>query len=269
MDTSNLGDRMKQYEANTEQKLLPRLPIIVRLDGRSFSKFTKGMNKPFDLKFREAMTETAKYLVKETHALFAYTQSDEISLILYTDNIKSGSTMFDGRVQKLTSVLASLASTKFLMEMLDKFPNKINADGRLPHFDARAFVLPSKIEAANCILWRVNDAVKNSIQMLAQSEFSHKELLGKNTNELQNKLFVEKGINWNDLPRSLKQGDFIRKERVMTVLTPEQLSRIPQDKIPENGVVSRNTIKVLSMPSFHDIKNTVEFIFDKEDPIIT
>lgn len=265
MDKTNLGDRMKAYESNAEQRLLPKLPIIVRLDGRSFSKFTKGMERPFDAKFKEAMVETAKHLVKETHAVVAYTQSDEITLILYTDNVKSGSTMFEGRIQKLTSVFASIATAKFIMEMLEKFPERINKD-KQPHFDARAFVVPSKSEAANCILWRVQDAVKNSIQMLARSEFSHKELMHKNTNELQHKLITEKDINWNDLPRSFKQGDFIRKEKVEMKLTDEQLSKIPKDKQPENGIVIRNVIRTVEAPAFHELKNMIGFLFHNENP---
>lgn len=154
MDKTTIGDRMKAYEAATETRIIPRLPVMVRLDGRSFSKFTKGMERPFDANFREAMIEVTKYLVEQTHSKIGYTQSDEISLVLYTENLKSGSIFFDGRVQKIASNLASMASVKFLLEMQKRFPEKVDGTKTLPSFDARVFPVPSKTEATNCILWR-------------------------------------------------------------------------------------------------------------------
>ena len=135
MDKTTLGDRIKSYEATTENRLLPHLPIVVRLDGRSFSKFTKGMVTPFDKKFRQAMVEVTKYLVEQTHAKIGYTQSDEISLVLYSDNEKNGSVLFDGRVQKIASNFASMASVKFLLEMQKYFPEKVSEGKVLPSFD--------------------------------------------------------------------------------------------------------------------------------------
>ncbi len=154
MDKTNLGDRMKQYEASTESRILPRLPVIVRLDGRSFSKFTKGMKKPFDESFRQAMIEVTKYLVEQTHAKIGYTQSDEITLVLYTENLQAGSVLFDGRVQKIASNFASMASVKFLLEMQKRFPEKVSVEKTLPSFDARVFPVPSKTEAVNNLVWR-------------------------------------------------------------------------------------------------------------------
>jgi tRNA(His) guanylyltransferase len=153
MDKTALGNRMKAYESQEDTRLMPRLPTIVRLDGRSFSKFCNGMERPFDDSFREAMIEVTKYLVENTNALIGYTQSDEISLVLYSENLKSGSTIFDGRVSKICSVFASMASTKFLLEMQTRFPDKVNK-AILPQFDCRAFAVPSKVEAYNAILWR-------------------------------------------------------------------------------------------------------------------
>lgn len=266
MDKTQLGDRMKEYEAQTETRLLKRLPVIIRLDGRSFSKFTKGMKKPFDNEFKAAMIEVTKYLVEENHALIGYTQSDEISLVFYVKNHKTGQIMFDGRVQKLVSVLASMASVKFLTEMQKRFPEKVSGHS-LPVFDARAFVVPNKMEAYNVILWRTNDATKNSISMLAQSQFSHKQLQGLSCEEMQNKLFTEKGINWNDLSSSNKQGVYVRKEKVQVKLEQEKLEKIPVDKRPENGIVTRGKMVEIDMPIFHKIINPIEVIFDGEQPI--
>ncbi len=266
MDKTSLGDRMKMYESQTETRVMPRLPMIVRLDGRSFSKFTKGMKKPFDDDFRQAMVETTKYLVDKTQAKIGYTQSDEISLVLYTDNLKSGSTMFDGRVQKITSNFASMATVKFLTEMQKRFPEKVAGDN-LPTFDARVFAVPSKVEAYNAILWRVNDAVKNSVSMLAHSEFSHKSLHGLSTGQKQYKLLTERDINWNDLPSGCKQGTFVRKEKVEVKLEQEKLDKIPADKRPENGMVIRGKMVEMDMPNFHKLSNAIDVIFDGAEPI--
>lgn len=267
MDKTELGNRMKSYEAQTEQKLLNRLPIIVRLDGRSFSKFTKDMNRPFDKEFNKAMIETTKYLVEETHAKIGYTQSDEISLVLYADNVRTGTTMFDGRIQKIASNFASMASVKFFTEMVKRFPHKVTGDNaKLPTFDARVFVTPDKMEAYNCILWRVNDASKNSISMLAQSEFSHKELQNLSCDQMQYKLLTERDINWNDCDSAQKQGVFVRKEKIEVKLDEDKLSKIPEVNRPESGLVIRNKMVEMNMDNFHKVKNPIDVIFDGDYP---
>ncbi len=267
MDKTSLGDRMKMYEASTESRVLPRLPVVIRIDGRSFSKFCKGMKRPFDDDFRQAMVETTKYLVENTHAKIGYTQSDEISLVLYTENLKSGSVLFDGRVQKIASNFAAMASVKFLTEMQTRFPEKISK-GILPTFDARVFAVPSKVEAYNCILWRTNDATKNSISMVAQSEFSHKELQGLSCDEMQYKLITERGINWNDFTSAQKQGVYVRKEKVQVKLEQDKLEKIPVDKRPEGGMVTRGRIVEIDMPNFHRVSNPIEVIFDGAKPVL-
>lgn len=265
MDKTSIGDRMKMYEASTESRVLPRLPIIVRIDGRSFSKFCKGMKRPFDDEFRQAMIETTKYLVEKTHAKIGYTQSDEINLVLYTENLKSGSTIFDGRVQKIASNFASLASVKFLVEMQKRFPEKIK-NGVLPTFDARVFVVPSKVEAYNAILWRTNDATKNSISMVAQSQFSHTELQGLSCDEMQHKLLTEKDINWNDYTSAQKQGVYVRKEKIEVSLTDDEISKIPEKYRPDKNIVTRSNVVLIDMPIFHKLDNPIGLIFDGENP---
>jgi tRNA(His) 5'-end guanylyltransferase len=269
MDKTTIGDRIKSYEATTETRLLPRLPVVVRLDGRSFSKFTKGMEKPFDSKFRKAMVEVTKYLVEQTNAKIGYTQSDEISLILHADNLQNGSVLFDGRVQKISSNFASMASVKFLLEMQKSFPEKVDGSKTLPSFDCRVFAVPSKTEATNSIYWRTLDAVKNSISMVAQSQFSHKQLQGLSCNQMQYKLLTEKDINWNDFSSAEKQGVFIRKERVQVKLDEERLAKIPEDKRPEGGIVTRGRIFEIDMPNFLKVTNRNEVVFDGEEPILS
>ncbi|MBM24390.1 MAG: hypothetical protein CL760_01600 [Chloroflexi bacterium] len=268
MDKTTLGDRMKQYEASTESRILPRLPVVIRLDGRSFSKFTKGMERPFDANFRQAMIEVTKYLVEQTHAKIGYTQSDEITLVLYTENVQNGSVLFDGRVQKIASNFASMASVKFLLEMQKRFPEKVDGTKTLPSFDARVFPVPSKTEAANNLVWRCQDCCKNSVSMVAQCNFSHKELQGLDGKQMQYKLLTERDINWNDFSSNEKQGTFIRKEKVQMKLSEERLAKIPEDKRPEGGMVTRGKMVEIDMPNFLKVANRVEVIFDGAQPLL-
>jgi tRNA(His) 5'-end guanylyltransferase len=269
MDKTTLGDRIKGYEASTESRLLPRLPVVVRLDGRSFSKFTKGMKRPFDDQFRQAMIETTKYLVEQTHAKIGYTQSDEISLVLYTENVQNGSVLFDGRIQKIASNFASMASVKFLLEMQKRFPKKVDGTKTLPSFDCRVFAVPSKTEATNAIYWRVQDCVKNSISMVAQCNFSHKELQGLDGKQMQYKLLTERDINWNNFSSNEKQGTFVRKEKVQVKLDEERLAKIPEDKRPEGGMVTRGKMVEIDMPNFLKVANRNEVIFDGSQPVLS
>lgn len=268
MNKKNLGDRIKSYEAMTENNLLPFLPVVVRLDGRSFSKFTKEMKKPFDENFNKAMIEVTKYLVKQTNAKIGYTQSDEISLILYSDNKKNNSILFEGRVQKIASNFAAMASVKFLLEMQKYFPEKVKEHQNLPSFDARVFSVPNKTEATNAIFWRTIDAQKNSISMAAQSCFSHNSLQGLSGEDKKEKMLSEKGIDWNAFHSYQKQGVFVRKESVLVKLEKEHLEKIKIEKRPENGMVNRNKVVEIDMPNFLEVTNRKQVIFEGENPVI-
>lgn len=164
------GDRMKLYEgAESDRRLMPLLPAITRLDGKGFSKFTRGLERPFDLRMSELMTETTAFLVKLTNAVCGYTQSDEITLAWHSSDYES-QIWFDGRIQKMTSILAAKASV-FFNRRLDKFlPEKEariqEADsGDGPVFDCRVWNVPNLEEGANAFLWREQDAVKNSVSI--------------------------------------------------------------------------------------------------------
>ena len=166
-----MGDRLKYYEGiEAGRVLIPHLPICVRVDGRAFHTFTRGMERPYDIKMSNSMIETMKYLVEKTDACIGYVQSDEISLIL--SDVKDP--MFGGRVQKLTSVIASMATAKFNQEIHKFYPDK-----PLAEFDCRVWNVPSRTEAANTILWREFDATKNSIYMAARAYYSDKQLLNR------------------------------------------------------------------------------------------
>lgn len=210
-----LGDRMKTYERlETDVRLMPNLPIYVRLDGRGFSKFTSKMIRPYDKRLSTLMLATTEYLVKEFGASIGYVQSDEISLVLKHD-YEHGA-IFEGKIQKLVSTLASSATAFFNANFSVYFKNEtsLNYCERLPTFDCRIFSVPSWDEAANAILWRYLDAIKNSKQMLAQHYFSHKELQGLNGKILVDKLKTEKNIIWEDYPEFFRSGVFVKKFNV-------------------------------------------------------
>jgi tRNA(His) 5'-end guanylyltransferase len=238
-----LGDRIKSYEKmETGDKFMPMVPIVARLDGRSFSKFTKNMDKPFDINFTIIMRAVAKYLVEQTHANISYTQSDEITLVFYQSNYESD-VFFAGKKQKMVSVLASLATAMFVKLALEYFPNECLT--RLPHFDCRVFQVPSKGEASNAILWRVQDAVRNSISMAAYSEFGHSKLQGKSTNDKLDML-LESGINWNEYPKAWKEGSFFKRQTYIKMHE-------------ETEVIRSHVTEVLAHQKFDDL-STLERI---------
>jgi len=200
------GDRMKGYENTYRMKLPNRMPVIIRIDGKAFHTYTKGMEKPFDKYLAYAMWETCKYLAQNIMGCkLVYTQSDEISLLLTNYDKLTTEAWFDNNLQKIVSVSASLATAKFNEIMREEYPEKQPA-----LFDARAWVLP-KDEVCNYFLWRQQDATKNSISMVAQANFPHNQLQGLNGGQMQDKLFLEKGINWNDIPTWQKRGACIKK----------------------------------------------------------
>lgn len=258
----SLGDRMKMYERiETTRHLMPGLPVMVRLDGKSFHSFTRGMERPFYEPMSRAMIETAKHLVGETKASFAYTQSDEITLGFWDPDPKS-QMMFGGKIQKLCSVLASMATAKFNSEVAVRMPVYSH---KLPVFDARVFNLPSLTEMANCVLFRALDCSKNSITMAASAYYSHKSLQGVHSGDKHEMLRV-KGINWANYPAFFKDGTFVRRETVSRMLTENELSNIPEKHRP-TGPVIRSVITEVVCSPFNKVENKVEFLFQGAAPI--
>lgn len=255
-----MGDRLKMFEGiEANRILIPNLPICVRVDGRAFHTFTRGMNRPYDINMSNAMIETMKYLVKKTDACIGYVQSDEISLVLND----SKEPLFGGRIQKLTSIIAAMATAKFNDEIHKKYPEK-----PLAEFDCRVWNVPSRTEAANTILWREFDATKNSISMAARSVYSDNQLLGKNSSEKQEMLW-QKGINWDKYPVFFKRGTYARRVVMERKLTPDELKDLPEHhearKNPDM-VFTRSEIKEIEMPIFSAVENREEVIFDGAEP---
>lgn len=257
-----LGDRMKLYEQmEAGRKLMPGLPICVRVDGRAFHTFTRGMKRPYDEDMSAAMIETMKFLVEQTDACIGYVQSDEISLVL--SDIKAP--MFDGKIAKLNSVIASMATAKFNEVIHKSYPNK-----PLAFFDCRCWNVPNRVEAVNNLLWREFDATKNSISMAARSVYSDAQLLGKHSSEKQDML-MEKGINWNDYPTYFKRGTYARRIVISRKFTEDELSELPEHhearKNPEL-LITRSMIETMDMPIFTKVINRIEVVFDDAMPIV-
>ena len=229
-----LGDRMKEYESRNQYFLQRRTPVIIRVDGKAFHTFTRGFQKPFDEVLGNAMVRTMEYLCQNiSGVVFGFVQSDEITLVLQDYRKLNTDAWFGYRTDKLCSIAASMATmafNKFFAEEVRDWRDKVFPTNYLGHcvgelspeninlsevyalaehkgamFDARCFNIP-KEEVCNCIYWRQLDATRNSIQMVGQANFSHKELQGKSCNVIQDMLHEQRGINWNDFPTRWKRG---------------------------------------------------------------
>lgn len=265
MIRDDLGNRMKTfYEEVPKTKLMRRMPVIIRIDGKSFHTFTRGFQKPFDEVLIKTMQETTKYLCENIQGcVLGYTQSDEITLVLVDYKKFETYAWFDYEIQKMCSIAASMATMAFnrlfFKNVYDyKIEHKSDfirfdifniydkAIERGAMFDARCFNIP-KEEVTNCIYWRQLDASRNSIQMVGQANFSHKELQNKSCSDIQDMLMTQKGINWNDLPTHQKRGTCVVRNR-------------HNEKITEN-----NKIISAELRDIHKSEN--EWIIDTEIPI--
>ena len=262
-----LGDRMKVYESiETDRKLIPLLPIYVRLDGVAFSNFTQGMDKPCDERMVTAMVETTKCLVGQTNACIGYTQSDEINLVIKSERLNSGDS-FGNKIFKLTSILAGLTSATFLYEYLKAFKPDLNHFGVIPFFDCRVINMPSKTETANMILWREQDATKNAITTAARTIFSDKAIKNKSGAEKQEMLF-DYGLNFNEYPEYFKRGVFVKKIKVHKEIDPETWDKIPEKHKPESREVEKSQVVSVPMPIFSKVTNREDVIFEGASPIV-
>lgn len=213
---------MKGYENVSRNVLTRRTPVILRVDGRAFHTFTKSMEfaKPFDTLLSECMETAAYSLVRDVQgAKIAYVQSDEISVLITDYDTLTTDAWFGYNIQKMVSIASSITCNSFNQYFLSsKHANQLargsgfDAISLLPfaQFDARVFNLPRE-EVVNYFVWRQQDATRNSIQMVARSEFSHKECQDKSTSDLQDMLMT-KGINWNDTPTRFKRGFCVTPE---------------------------------------------------------
>lgn len=262
----SLGDRMKLYEGREAQRrALPRLPVMVRVDGKGFSRWTRGLVYPFDERLELCRQHTMRRLIQETSAIIGFHQSDELSLVLHQAG-PLAHIYADGRYQKIVSHTASIATVAW-REAVDKYiPEKAQTPA---YFDSRVWEVPSMEEAANTLMWREWDATKNSVSMLARSVFSHKELQGKNSVEMQ-EMLVARGIDWSTYPAWATRGTYMGRRSYNRALSPEELAALPPKHDAHRNphmVVSRSEIKLLDLPPMRKIQNRVDVLMGA-DPIV-
>ena len=243
-----LGKRMKSfYEERTRLFLPRRTYTVIRIDGKAFHTYTKGLERPFDAGLIDDMDQTAIYLCSKIQgAKLAYVQSDEISIIL-TDFDKIGTdAWFDGNIQKIASISASMATSKFNQLRMVRIIKDFNdiKDFKLAEFDSRVFTIPSYTEVENYLIWRMQDCTRNSILSVGQYLFSHKDLENKNTNIVQEMCF-SKGVNWNDYPDKLKRGrlifkdNYVKGEVIRTKWLSVGMPMLTKDKTLINGTIPK------------------------------
>ncbi len=271
--------RMKScYESRSKTFLTRRTPVIIRLDGKAFHTYTKGLNKPFDEGLIQDMQSTAIYLCQHIQgAKCAYTQSDEISILVTDFDTLTTDAWFDYNVQKMTSVSASLATGIFNQLRMSRHLSEIwetdldNEDilntfseniDKLPlaNFDSRVFNIPPD-EVGNYFYARQRDAIKNSVAMLAQSLYSHSELYEKNGNEMQEMCF-QKGHNWNDLHWSKKRGSFIVKNIYWNnvYLVTGDATKDGEYISNSDEIVTRTKWEVIETPERFTLSNFVQHL---------
>lgn len=221
-----LSERIEEYEQQYDYSIIRRIPVVVRVDGKGFSKYTKLMKvkRPFDEVLSNAMVQSAlKVASKIEGCVFSYTQSDEASFILLNDQSLEATPWLGNRVQKIISIVSSMFSVSFNALMTE----------RPAYFDARVFAVPNITEATNYLISRQNDCTRNSIQLAARYEVAGKlgknttlkQLNGLNTKQQQEFLFKETGINWNDYPNKFKRGVGIYKETFEKDIDGEKVLR--------------------------------------------
>ncbi len=264
-DNTGLADRMKFYEGiEAGRRCMPLLPICARIDGKRFSRFTAGLERPYDARLSRLMIEVTKHLVEHTGARVGYTQSDEISL-LFQANSFAQQVFLDGRVQKMTSILAAMTTAKFNALLPEYVPERA---GALALFDCRVWTVPSREEASNVFLWREQDATRNSIEMAGRRYYSHAELDHKNCAEMQELLF-RKGINWNDYPAFFKRGTYIQRQVVRRPFSTEELESLPPLHAARQNpglVIERNELRALELPPLGKVRNRVDVLFEGAEP---
>lgn len=208
------GDTFKAAERALRTTLTPGLPAIIRLDGRAFHSYCRGLERPYDVQFMDDMDQTAATLAQQVDGVrLAYVQSDEISLLL-TDHVGDAvqGFMFGGQTQKLVSICAAIAATTMNIRRLGAATDKVAL------FDARAFSLPDDAAVQRYFQWRQQDAATNSLSMLASAHISHKQLLGVPTGE-RARLLRGLGVEPGDLPAGFTRGRVIQRAPVQKQTT--------------------------------------------------
>ncbi|KKQ98935.1 MAG: hypothetical protein UT24_C0030G0013 [Candidatus Woesebacteria bacterium GW2011_GWB1_39_12] len=262
MGKDDLGDRMKRFERHGfgSEILLPQIPVIARLDGKTFHSFTRGLQKPFDVRLTELMHLTTKHLIDQFHPDLAFTQSDEITLVWVGDR----ELLFNGKVLKMCSSFSALASAFFCSKLPEQLPEKSHFT---PTFDCRVFNLPTLTEAVNCLIWRQMDAVRNSVSGLAQANFSHKQLQNVGVPTMK-QMLLEKGIRWEDLPADNRQGSFFRRVVFERKFTEEELQNLPENHNAHSNpdlLITRSEVRKIDLPLVVEMEDRSAILFPAKE----
>lgn len=249
------GDKVKALEALSAKEVLDEnSPICIRIDGKAFHTFTKGLARPYDKRLSQAMINTMNFLVEKTDARLGYTQSDEISLV-YFKMTNSQQTYFGSRVQKLISVLSSMATAKFNDEIRKGIPEKEDV---FAYFDCRAWNVPTLQDAADVFVWRQDDAIKNAVSMAASAYYSHKQLQNKSSLE-KKKMLEEKNISWEQYPDFFKSGTFAMKKHKEVELS-EEMKQFESNADTDNCL--RSYIHNFSLERLRKMEDYKSVLFD-------
>jgi len=269
MKNFSLGDRMKEFYEDRFRYYVPRRTYtLIRIDGKAFHTYTKGLVSPFDEGLIADMNETTAYLCKNIQgAKFGYVQSDEISILITDFDERDTQMWFDGNLQKMASIAASMATSKFnelriarafsKYECLFDTPLQMSTDDILAflskikkaEFDARVFQIPQKSEVENYFIFRQQDGTRNSIQSVAQSLYSQSELNGKKEKDMQEMIF-QRGINWNDYHFREKRGGIIAKVPTMVEGRDGQVERLKWQMIPTPIFTQEREFMDIMIPEF-------------------
>lgn len=253
-----LGARMKEcYENQTRTYLPEKTYSLVRLDGRSFHVYTRGLERPYDSGLLKAMGETMSYLCHEvSNCRLGYCQSDEISLLLVDFLDQKTQAFFGGNVQKIASVCASMATAYF--NSIYQHPLRPRM---LATFDARVFTIPTQIEASNYFLWRQKDAKRNAVSMIGQAHLSPRELHGLSTREITERL-EKSGISLSSFPETFLSGQIV--ERV-SVLKPVEYTNKRTGEVVRTEPVERHEWQVGAAPEFKGLEWLLERVPEKPE----
>ena len=261
----SISERMKTFEAaEAKRRTMPLLPVLVRLDGKNFSHWTRGLQRPFDERMSQVMIEVTRRLVEAANACIGNTQSDEISLVLYSPTHES-QIYCDGRIQKLASILSSMCTAWFNELINERIPEK---RGRLAFFDARVWSVPTQAEAVNVLVWREQDATRNAVLMAAAAHFSHRQMHGKKTDELR-AMMREQGTQFESYPVLFKRGTYVQRKIVRRKFNDEELQKLPPKHEAHTNpdlVVERSQVEQVDMPPITEVPNRVEVVFAGAKP---
>ena len=266
MKNFSLGDRMKEFYEDRFRYYVPRRTYtLIRIDGKAFHTYTKGLVSPFDEGLIADMNETTAYLCKNIQgAKFGYVQSDEISILITDFDERDTQMWFDGNLQKMASIAASMATSKFNELRVDRYIREKFNSGietitplwienlkkiKKAEFDARVFQIPQKSEVENYFIFRQQDGTRNSIQSVAQSLYSQSELNGKKEKDMQEMIF-QKGINWNDYHFREKRGGIIAKVPTMVEGRDGQVERLKWQMIPTPIFTQEREFMDIMIPEF-------------------